>query len=196
MGNITNCKAITFVDVETTNLDPKKSAILQISIITDWKDDKQEVWTTKIKPRKMEMEFASSDALKICKYDPKEWEDAPYFEDIAETIVSKLTWGPIVAHNIQFDMSHLSASLVRRGWKSAKNFQRSDVKNKIFKFGYPLIDTCALAYLFLPTQKQNLNALREHFNLSTEHAHTADGDVNDCRSIFYSIIMSLEKKNE
>jgi DNA polymerase III alpha subunit (gram-positive type) len=190
MGNLVNAKAITFLDVETTHLDSTKSAILQITIITDWENGKQDKWTTKIKPRDMELEFASNEALKICKYNTDEWEDAPYFEEVAETIVKKLTWGPLVAHNIQFDMSHLSASLSRRGWQPAKNFQRTDIKNKIFSFGYPLIDTCALAYLFIPTQKQNLNTLREHFDLSTDNAHSSDSDTEHCREIFYNIIDS------
>ena len=90
MGNLTNSKAITFFDVETTSLDPKKSAILEITIITDWEDGKKDIWTTKIKPRSLEIEFADQEALNICGYSPKEWENAPLFEDVAETIVKKL----------------------------------------------------------------------------------------------------------
>ncbi len=190
MGNLSNAKAITFLDVETTSLDPKKSAILQITILTDWDNGKTDKWTTKIKPRDMEIEFAEDQALKICNYREEDWEDAPYFEEVADKIVQKLTWGPVVAHNIQFDVAHIKASLERRGWKPAKNFQRSDIKNKIFSFGYPLIDTCALAYMFLPTQKQNLNSLREHFDIDTERAHSSDTDAEDCRLVFYNIVES------
>ena len=63
--------------------------------------------------------------------------------------------------------------------------------NKKFKVGYPVIDTCALAYLFLPTEKQNLNFLREHFNIDISRAHSADTDVEDCRTVFYNIMNSL-----
>ena len=62
MGNLTNAKAITFFDVETTHLDPKLSAILEISIITDWENGQQDMWTTKIKPRRIEMQYASKEA--------------------------------------------------------------------------------------------------------------------------------------
>ena len=51
MGNLTTAKAITFFDVETTSLDSSKSAILQVSIMTDWEDGNQDAWTTNIKPR-------------------------------------------------------------------------------------------------------------------------------------------------
>ena len=70
MSNITNCKSVTFIDIETTNLDPTRSAILSIAVIKDWMGDgnKQEVWSTKIKPKEVEMRFASKEALEICRY--------------------------------------------------------------------------------------------------------------------------------
>ena len=188
MGNLATAKAITFFDVETTSLDSSKSAILQVSIITDWEDGSQDRWSTKIKPRDIEIEFADSEALKICKYDIEEWEDAPSFEEVAETIAKKLAWGPIVGHNVQFDISHLKASFDRRGWRASSRNEKFDSSKKMYKFGYPAIDTCALSFLYLPTERQNLNALREYFGISTERAHDAETDVEDCREVFYKIL--------
>jgi hypothetical protein len=45
-----------------------------------------------------------------------------------------------------------------------------------------------LAYIFLPTERQNMTALREHFDITKEGAHTAEKDVKDCREIFYKIV--------
>jgi len=188
MGNLTTAKAITFFDVETTSLDSSKSAILQVSIMTDWEDGNQEVWTTKIKPRDIELEFADAEALEICKYNSQEWSDAPFFEDVAETITKKLAWGPIIGHNVQFDISHLSASFERRGWRLPLRNEKFDTSKKMYKFGYPAIDTCALSFLYLPTQRQNLNALREYFGISIDRAHSAETDVEDCREVFYKIL--------
>jgi ATP-dependent DNA helicase DinG len=196
MGNILTAKAITFLDVETSHLDPKKSAILQISIITDWEDGNQDVWTTRIQPRDLEVEFASPEALKICNYNYDQWNDAPFFEDVAPTIAKKLAWGPIVAHNAQFDVAHLKSSFERRGWREPQRNEKFDASKKMFKIGYPVIDTCALAYMFLPTERQNLNALREHFNIDTNRAHSADTDVEDCRTVFYNIIESVNLKGD
>ena len=75
MGNLASAKAVTFLDIETTHLDSRKSAILQISFITDWEDGNQDRWSTKIKPKNIELEFASKEALKICNYTEEDWEE-------------------------------------------------------------------------------------------------------------------------
>ena len=186
MANLSTCRAVTFLDTETTHLDSGKSTILEITIITDWEGGKQDVWTTKIKPRDIELEFADPEALKVCKYSEEEWRDAPRFEDVAETIIAKLRWGPLVGHNIQFDLSHITSCLKRYGYTEMVNFSNS--KPKHFKFGYPAIDTCALAFVFLPYERQSLNALSEEFNISTDRAHSSLPDAEDCREIFYSIV--------
>ena len=186
MGNFTTAKATTFFDIETTNLDPKRSAVLEISIITDWESGNTDVWTTKIKPRPVELEFASEEALKICGYNEEDWKSAPTFEEVADTIARKLRFGPIIAHNIDFDVSHLTAVFERYGYK--KWTREASDSDKTYSFGYPKIDTCALSYLFLPTERQNLDTLREHLSISPDNAHTAEKDVGDCRQVFYHIM--------
>ena len=149
------------------------------------------MWTTKIKPRKIELKYADPEALKVCKYNEKEWENAPSFDEVANEIINKLKYGPLVAHNIQFDISHVEAVLKRYGYKKSN---RTAIENKKFSLGYPKIDTCALAYLFLPTERQNLDTLREHFNLDASHAHEAESDAQDCRKIFYNILEYISPK--
>tara|TARA_R100000005_G_C4945233_1_gene168076 strand:+ start:243 stop:845 length:603 start_codon:yes stop_codon:yes gene_type:complete len=188
MSNLATSRSITFVDVETTHLDSKRSAILSISIITDDESGRQNVWSTKIKPLSVELEFADPEALKVCGYNDKEWEDAPSFNEVAETIAEKLAWGPIVGHNISFDIEHLTAAFNRRGWRPLKRSENFREVEKRYKFGYPLIDTCALAFLFLPAERQNLNALRDFYGIDKSRAHAADTDCEDCRTVFYNII--------
>ena len=189
MGNITTAKAITFLDIETTHLDASKSAILSISIITDWDGGKQDVWTTKIKPKDIEMQFASKEALEVCMYSEEEWADAPSFSEVAPEIAKRLMWGPLVAHNIQFDVGHIKSVFKRYGYREAQRNERVENNNKLYKIGYPQIDTCALAYLFLPTERQNLDTLREHFGIDTKgRSHSADTDTEDCRHVFYKIL--------
>lgn len=187
MGNFASARSVTFVDVETTHLDSSRSAILQIAIITD-REGRKDVWTTKIKPRSVELEFASKQALEICNFNEADWEDAPYFEDVAKEIADRLAWGPVVGHNISFDIAHLTAAFKRRGWSElGRNENYLNAKKK-YKFGYPLIDTCSLAYLLHSSERQNLNALRESMGISTDGAHEALKDTEDCRTIFYEIV--------
>ena len=192
MGNFTTAKATTFFDIETTHLDPKRSAVLEISIITDWEGGNTDVWTTKIKPKAIELEFASKEALEICGYSDEDWADAPMFEEVANTIAKKLRFGPIIAHNIEFDINHLTAVFERYGYEKWSRDSADAVKT--YSFGYPKIDTCALAYLFLPTERQNLDTLREHLTISTAGAHTAEKDVEDCRQVFYHIVSETIKQ--
>lgn len=191
MGNFTTAKAVTFLDIETTHLDPKKSSILEISIITDWENGNTDVWTTKIKPKPIELKFASQEALDICGYNDKDWEEAPGFEEVADTIASKLRFGPLIAHNISFDINHLTAVFER--YKYQQWNRELPESAKTFSFGYPKIDTCALAYMFLPTERQNLDTIREHLEISPEGAHSAEKDVKDCRQLFYHIVTETTK---
>lgn len=187
MANFLNAKSLTFLDIETTNLDPQKSAILQISFITDWENGQQDLWSTKIKPKNIELEFASKQSLEICNFNEEDWSDAPSFNDVAKDIAKRLTWGPLIAHNINFDLSHIRSVFKRYGWSEVNDISDLE-KERNYKIGYPIIDTCALAYLFLPTEKQNLNELRNHFSISTEGSHEATKDTEDCRDIFYRIM--------
>ena len=188
MGNFSTAKAVTFLDIETTHLSPKMSAILEIAFITDWEDGKQDVWSTKIKPNNLELEYASPEALEICNYNDDGWEDAPAFHDIAREVARRLTWGPIVGHNIQFDLNHIRAVFNRYGWKEVDSVSMLGDAENTFKVGYPVIDTCSLAYLFSPSEKQNLNAIRENLGISTDGAHSALKDTTDCRQLFYEIV--------
>jgi len=185
MGNFLTAKAVTFFDTEVTSLDPACSALLEICIITDWNDGNREEFHTKIRPTLKELAVADTEALKINGYNREDWEDAPLFENVAIEIAKRLKWGPIVAHNAQFDVAHLTAIFERYGWK--KEF-KANPKNKEFYLGYPIIDTCALAYLYLDSEKQNMTALRDYFGMSHEGAHGALKDTEDCREIFYHII--------
>ena len=187
MSNLSTSRSITFVDVETTHLDPKRSAILSITIIVDREGQTKTTWTTKIKPREVEIKFADKRALQICGYNEEAWQDAPSFEDVAKKI-SDLAWGPVVGHNISFDIDHLTAAFQRRGWEPLGRKENYLNSEKKYKFGYPLIDTCALAFLFLDTDRQNLNALREYLGIDTDRAHDSLTDTEDCREVFYNIL--------
>ncbi len=182
MANITDYRTITYFDVETTSLDPTRGEIIQICIVTENGDGELKEWSTKIRPRLQPGTYDKS-ALKINNFQPRDYIDAPIFEDVADEIVEKLRWGPIVAHNAAFDVSFIESNLDRyTDWKRGN---RTDYNDRTYRLGYPVIDTVALAYMLMPTERQNLMALRDHLNISTEGGHEAIKDVHDCRTVFW-----------
>ena len=190
MANITDYRTITYFDVETTSLDPSKGEIIQICILTEDDSGNLEEWSTMIRPRLQEGTY-SREALKINNFDPKQYIDAPIFEDVADTIIDKLRWGPIVAHNSSFDISFIESNLSRyTDWKAGN---RTDPSQKIYRLGYPVIDTVALSYLLIPSERQNLMALREHLDICTAGSHEAIKDVYDCRTVFWTCLEKCMK---
>ena len=190
MGNIANAKAITFLDTETICIDPVKgvNTLLSVCFITDWDDGNSSTVSLKIKLSLNQKEHASAEALKINNYSKEAWADAISIEEAAPVIAKSIAWGPIVAHNAQFDVNHIVSSLEACGWRKTKRGERFSIENKTFQVGYPVIDTCNLAYLFMDSERQNLPALREALDLDPERAHDALTDTEDCRYLFYHIM--------
>ena len=182
--NLLNYRTLKFLDTETTHLDVRKSTLLSVCIWTEHRDGKLEKWSTKIKPTPENIMDADPKALEINGYNKEDWENAPYFYEVSDKIAELLRWGPIIGHNVSFDMRHIKAAYRKLGIEKhgdPKAF--SDIR-----FGYPLIDTVSLAWLYLPTDRQNLNACREFLEIPTERAHDVENDVEDCRSLFWSIL--------
>ena len=182
MANITDYRTITYFDVDTTSLDPTRGEIIQICIVTEDREGNLDEWSTKIRPRLQEGTYDRS-ALKINGFKAKEYIDAPIFEDVADTIIEKLRWGPIVAHNASFDVAFIESNLERyTDWRRGN---RTDYGEKTYRLGYPVIDTVSLAYLLMPTERQNLMALREFLEIEKDGGHEAIKDVHDCRTVFW-----------
>ena len=185
MGNITDFRTITFFDTETTSLDPTRGEIIQVAILTEDGNGKLREWSTKVKPKLLPGTYQQA-ALDINGYNSEDWAEAPTIEEVAEEIVDRLRWGPLVAHNANFDIRFLENVLTRdAGWTPGN---RTDLYEKTFRFGYPVIDTVALAYLMIPTERQNLMALREHFDISKEGGHEAVKDCHDTRHVFWHCV--------
>lgn len=196
MGNIANAKAITFLDTETICIDPVDgvNTLLSICFITDWDSGDSSTINLKIKLSLDQKEHASAEALRINNYSKEAWKDAISLEEAAPIIAKSIAWGPIVAHNAQFDVRHITSSLEACGWRKTERGERFSIEDKTFQVGYPIIDTCNLAYLFMDSEKQNLPALREVLNLSEDRAHDAMTDTEDCRQVFYHIMSNALDK--
>lgn len=194
MGNFLTAKAVTFLDTETICIDPVDgvNTLLSVCFITDWEDGNTTTTNLKIKLSLDQKEHASREALRINNYSKAAWADAISIEEAAPAIAKSIAWGPIIAHNAQFDIGHITSSLKACGWKKTKRGERFSIEDKTFQVGYPIIDTCNLAYLFLESEKQNLPALRESLNIDPDRAHDALTDTQDCRAVFYHVLSTVK----
>ncbi|WP_407390139.1 ATP-dependent DNA helicase DinG [Carnobacterium jeotgali] len=104
---------------------------------------------------------------------------APYFEDVAATIYNLLEGCIIVAHNIQFDYTFLSAELQRCGMPALENKG---------------IDTVELAQVLLPTESSyRLNDLVSKFNIEHTNPHQADSDAAVTAELFLVLKQKLKE---
>src|SRR6056300_681012 len=148
MGNFLTAKAVTFLDTETICIDPVDgvNTLLSVCFITDWEDGTTNTTQIKIKLSLDQKPHASPEALKINNYSKEAWADAVSIDEAAPIIAKSIAWGPIIAHNAQFDINHIVSSLEACGWRKTERNERFSLENKTFQVGYPVIDTCTLAY--------------------------------------------------
>jgi DNA polymerase-3 subunit epsilon/ATP-dependent DNA helicase DinG len=129
---------IVVLDIETTGLDPKSDAIIEIGAIRFNERRVQSEWTTLVNPGKRIPRFISQ----LTGINDHMVRDAPPVTDVIadlETFVEDL---PILGHNVRFDLSF---------------FQ----KFGIFKYN-ETIDTYELASVLLPNaERYNLSALSQ-----------------------------------
>lgn len=195
MGNFSNFKTIVFFDTETVCLKSHYATdcLLSLSMIKDFSDGRTERKDYKFKLSGHKIKVIDEKALEVNGYNESDWKDAVEFESVASEIAEFIHNCPLVAHNIDFDMQHLRNAFLSCGWQPLEKWsvnKFSELKEKKYSIGKPLICTQALSFLFLPVQSQSLNSLREYFDISKERAHCADTDTEDCRAIFYQMMLN------
>lgn len=98
------------VDVETTGLRPATDRIVEIAIVAlDDGGETQWSWTTLINPQR------DVGPTHIHGIRAGDIQGAPTFGDFAGRIAQLLQGRMIVAHNAEFDISHIRGSFVRAG---------------------------------------------------------------------------------
>lgn len=175
-------RARSFIDTETTGLDPSKHELLEISILREKSPPthaEYDMWITyKIKPERIE--DASPQALKINGYTPEDWVDAVPFAEVAEEIAALLTDCLVVGHNVDFDLNFINAALRRAGVEA--------------KISYHKLDTTTLAYEHLHQKgldSLSLASVCKHLGVTNAGAHTASADVYRCREAFYKLTQGV-----
>lgn len=148
--------SIIAFDLETTGLDPKNDAIIEIALVKFDETGILDRYTTLINPG-----FALPlESVNITGITDEDLKDAPFFSDIRPKLMEFLLDGsPLLGHNVDFDLSFFREYGVDIGSR-------------------PLLDTFRIAeILFFDAKSLNLGSLLESFGKSFESAHRALADT-------------------
>ena len=164
-------------DFETTGLQVETDRAIEVAAIM-FKDGKTaEKFVTLINPQ-----IPISDLIAdITGITNEMVTEAPLEKEIIDDLFEFLGDYPIVAHNTPFDLSFLRAMAERHN----KDF----IERKCY-------DTLTLSRAFLFFQPtHNLSAVSEYFNLSSEGAHRAEKDTENCGEVFIELVHEVASYN-
>ena len=164
-------------DFETTGLQVETDRAIEVAAIM-FKDGKPaEKFVTLINPQ-----IPISDLIAdITGITNEMVAESPLEKEIIDDLFEFLGDYPIVAHNTPFDLSFLRAMAERHN----KDF----IERKCY-------DTLTLSRAFLFFQPtHNLSAVSEYFNLSSEGAHRAEKDTENCGEVFIELVHEVASYN-
>lgn len=160
------------IDVETTGLNARSERITEIAILIH--DGKKVVdrYETLINPGKR----ISNAITGLTGIDNKMVSDAPFFHDIARTIVELTENKIIVGHNVSFDYS----------------FIRHEFRRLFYDFKRKTVCTKKLARRLLPGRRSyGLGSLCNDLDIANIARHRAGGDAMATMELF-TYLISLE----
>ena len=163
-------KALAFVDVETTGLNPQLHEIIEISIIKVCPVKGQTNYTSKVKP--VHIEYATEEALRINGYNAKDWRSAPDADMVFSKVSEMLAGCILVGHNVRFDEEFISETLHRLGLRC--------------RYERRMIDTVTLALEHLHNlESVSMDSIREYFGW--QEGHRARIDVLQTYVLYYKL---------
>src|SRR5215218_2138936 len=138
------------LDVETTGLQPSRQRIIEVAIASFSGGVATNLWESLCNPGRKVPKYI----VKLTGIDDDLLEDAPPFDNIADTVLELLVDTVLVGHNVDFDLGFLNAELDRVGRPVLVNDR---------------IDTLALATRLLPgLRKPTLSALAQRLGFSEQ----------------------------
>jgi DNA polymerase III subunit epsilon len=150
------------IDVETTGLQPSRQRIIEIAIAGYSGGLAASRWESLCYPGRRVPAYIS----KLTGIDDDLLQDAPRFEEIAETVVELLAGAIVVGHNVEFDLGFLNEELKRIKLPPVVNDR---------------VDTLALASRLLPgLRKPTLHAVAQQLGVAgrLDSRHRAGPDAS------------------
>ena len=162
-----NRKPYTWIDTETTGLDPDANDIIEFAAIRVLPDGTERVLYAKVHMERPEN--AHPRALEVNGYTEESWADAKdpkvFWQEVADSGI--LDDCIVAGQNVRFDAAFLNATFKRHGIKT--------------RMDYHLYDTCTLALEHLQPYLDNSISLVPvcvALGIPVKDAHTA---LADCR---------------
>ena len=170
---------LAFIDIETTGLNMIEHEIIEIGcVIADQKLNVLEEFELKIKPE--HIENANKTALKINRYNEKDWEAGYSLEDAIKIFSEKVKDCIMIGQNVAFDSSFIEYALAKL--KSVNTMH------------YHKLDTISIAWAKLHREPDldhfSLREMCKKFGIENKNPHSA---LSDARATFelYKKLMSL-----
>ena len=168
-----NLNKFIALDFETTGLQVETDRIIEVAAILFKDGVASERYTTLVNPGIPIPNLIEG----ITGITNEMVADAPPEKKIVNEFFNFIGEYPIVAHNTPFDQSFLEGMAVRFGKKLPER---------------KYYDTLTLSRAFLFFQPaHNLSAVSDFFSLSTEGAHRAEYDTQNCGQIFVELVEEI-----
>ena len=170
---------LAFIDIETTGINVLKHELIEIGcVLTDHNLKVIDEFEIKIKPE--HIENADPIALKINRYNEKDWERAVSEKEAMKILNKKVKDCTMVGQNVAFDSGFLE-------YVFAKN-------NLVNTMHYHKLDTISIAWAKLHKDESvehfSLREMCKRFDIINENPHSA---LSDARATYelYKKLMNL-----
>ena len=153
-----NAQNTTYIDVETTSLDPKEGRVIEIGLVQFINGEIKHKFKQLINPEAKISRFTTQ----LTGIKQKDLENSPNFDDIKDQLLEILNDTIFIAHNVNFDYGFIS-----------EEFSRSGI-------GYHSDRFCTVEFSRLASPeipRHNLTTLAEHFQIPIPNRHRAFDDA-------------------
>ncbi len=163
------------LDLETTGFSPVEDRITEVGIMKIKNGEVLDEFCEFVNPEKHIPERVT----KVTNITDDMVKDAPTIKELFPKILEFIEGSVLVAHNAEFDMSHLKANAKRLG----------------YKFDYTYVDTYAMARAVYPTfPKYKLGKIAEKLGIKVEVAHRALDDVDTTVKVLNKMMQEIKAK--
>ena len=169
------CKLTSFIaiDLETTGLNSKKEAIIEVSAVKFVDGEENSVFSHLLNPNKPISSFIED----LTGINDDMVKNKPSFIDILDDLMNFIGDLPIVGHNVKFDIDFIKEH-------SKNNYNLSKSHN--------ICDTYLLSKIVLfSNEEHSLESVSEFYDLSIEGSHRATNDASNSGKILIRLISEL-----